>query len=180
MSSSLYFLSGFILYRCYVPVAQWLEHCVSSAKVVGSIPREHMYWQKKSITWMHCKSFWIKASAKYLISKGKVKRSVFFASARTAEAQRSFPLVFMRVCGVSVRSSHKHNHLTRIQGRHSVNPDSHTSVCLDSQLLKSMFSEEHVRLTQWRKQKLICMFVDVNVSWQANRKKRGKWLLLTV
>ncbi len=29
------------LYR--VPVAQWVEHCVSSAKVVGSIPREHMY-----------------------------------------------------------------------------------------------------------------------------------------
>ncbi len=29
-----------------VPVAQWLEHCVSSAKVVGSIPREHTYWQK--------------------------------------------------------------------------------------------------------------------------------------
>ncbi len=27
----------------YVPVAQWLEHCVSSAKVVGSIPREHTY-----------------------------------------------------------------------------------------------------------------------------------------
>ncbi len=25
-----------------VPVAQWLEHCVSSAKVVGSIPREHI------------------------------------------------------------------------------------------------------------------------------------------
>ncbi len=24
-----------------VHVAQWLEHCVSSAKVVGSIPREH-------------------------------------------------------------------------------------------------------------------------------------------
>ncbi len=23
--------------------AQWLEHCVSSAKVVGSIPWEHMY-----------------------------------------------------------------------------------------------------------------------------------------
>ncbi len=46
------------------PVAQWLEHCVSSAKVVGSIPREHMYWQKKCITWMHCKSLWIKASAK--------------------------------------------------------------------------------------------------------------------
>ncbi len=26
-----------------VPVAQWLEHCVSSVEVVGSIPREHMY-----------------------------------------------------------------------------------------------------------------------------------------
>ncbi len=25
-----------------VPVDQWLEHCVSSAKVVGSIPREHL------------------------------------------------------------------------------------------------------------------------------------------
>ncbi len=26
-----------------VPVAQWLEHCVSSAKVVGLIHREHTY-----------------------------------------------------------------------------------------------------------------------------------------
>ncbi len=26
-----------------VPVAQWLEHCVSSAKVVASITREHTY-----------------------------------------------------------------------------------------------------------------------------------------
>ncbi len=26
-----------------VPVAQWLGHCVSSAKVVGSIPREQTY-----------------------------------------------------------------------------------------------------------------------------------------
>ncbi len=26
-----------------VPLAQWLEHCISSAKVVGSIPREHTY-----------------------------------------------------------------------------------------------------------------------------------------
>ncbi len=30
---------------------------------MGSIPREHTYWQK-CITWMHCKSLWIKASAK--------------------------------------------------------------------------------------------------------------------
>ncbi len=29
-----------------VPVAQWLEHCVSSAKVVGSIPREHILTKK--------------------------------------------------------------------------------------------------------------------------------------
>ncbi len=29
----------------HVPVAQWLEHCVSSAKVVGSIPREHTWRQ---------------------------------------------------------------------------------------------------------------------------------------
>ncbi len=43
---------------------QWLEHCTSSAKVVGSIPREHTYWQYKCITWMHCTSLWIKASAK--------------------------------------------------------------------------------------------------------------------
>ncbi len=31
-----------------VPVAQWLEHCVISAKVVGLIPREHTYRQYKS------------------------------------------------------------------------------------------------------------------------------------
>ncbi len=42
------------LIKC-VPVAQWLEHCISSAKVVGSIPREHtdkkMYnLNKSSIT----------------------------------------------------------------------------------------------------------------------------------
>ncbi len=41
-----------------------VEHCVSSAKVVGSISREHTYCQKKCITWMYCKSLWIKASAK--------------------------------------------------------------------------------------------------------------------
>ncbi len=35
-------LPGVLQLHC-VPVAQWLEHCVSSAKVVGSIPREHTY-----------------------------------------------------------------------------------------------------------------------------------------
>ncbi len=50
--------------KACVPVAQWLEHCFGSAKVVGSIPREHTYSQYKCITWMHCKSLWIKASAK--------------------------------------------------------------------------------------------------------------------
>ncbi len=41
-----------------------VEHCIMSANVVGSIPREHTYWQYKCIAWMHCKSLWIKASAK--------------------------------------------------------------------------------------------------------------------
>ncbi len=35
------FLAVYLVF--IVPVAQWLEHCVCSAKVVGSIPREHMY-----------------------------------------------------------------------------------------------------------------------------------------
>ncbi len=42
VSLSLTPLAGFVPVA-HVPVAQWLEHCVSSAKVVGSIPREHMY-----------------------------------------------------------------------------------------------------------------------------------------
>ncbi len=46
-----------------VPVSQWLEHCISSTNVVDSILREHTYWQK-CIAWMHCKSLWIKSSAK--------------------------------------------------------------------------------------------------------------------
>ncbi len=37
-----YFCVTFSHLGC-VPVAQWLEHCVSNAKVVGSIPREHTY-----------------------------------------------------------------------------------------------------------------------------------------
>ncbi len=32
-----------------VPVAQWLEHCVSSTKVVGSIPRKHILTKKKKM-----------------------------------------------------------------------------------------------------------------------------------
>ncbi len=47
------------------------EHWVSSAKVVGSIPRfpvPHIL-TKKCITWLHCKSFWIKASAKCIKEK---------------------------------------------------------------------------------------------------------------
>ncbi len=47
-----------------VAVAQWLEHCVSIAKLVGSIPRKQTFWQYKCIAWMHCKLLWIKASAK--------------------------------------------------------------------------------------------------------------------
>ncbi len=41
-------LNGLFFHKCpsrdiFVPVAQCLEHCVSSAKVVGSIPRERTY-----------------------------------------------------------------------------------------------------------------------------------------
>ncbi len=43
----------------------WLSGSIALAaqKVVGSIPREHTLI-KKCISWMHCKSLWIKASAK--------------------------------------------------------------------------------------------------------------------
>ncbi len=61
-----------------VPVAQWLEHCVSSAKVVGSIPREHMYWLKNVLPeCTHCKSLWIKASAKCINVNVNVKSKAF-------------------------------------------------------------------------------------------------------
>ncbi len=39
--------AGLSISKTAVPVAQWLEHCISSTKVVGSIPREHMYKKKK-------------------------------------------------------------------------------------------------------------------------------------
>ncbi len=45
-SGQRYSMGSYLTTSCVaasVPVAQWLEHCVSSAKVVGSIPREHMY-----------------------------------------------------------------------------------------------------------------------------------------
>ncbi len=42
--------------KCSCACGSVVEHCVSTAKVVGSIPREHT----------HCKSLWIKASAKYI------------------------------------------------------------------------------------------------------------------
>ncbi len=38
-----------------------VERCVSSAKVMGSIPREHMYWQNM----YNLKSLWINVSVKY-------------------------------------------------------------------------------------------------------------------
>ncbi len=38
-----FFAPLYVSHKICVPVAQWLEHCVSSAKVVGSIPREHIY-----------------------------------------------------------------------------------------------------------------------------------------
>ncbi len=47
------------------PVAQLVEHGASNAKIMGSIPRESKRWQNvETVTWMQCKSLWIKASAK--------------------------------------------------------------------------------------------------------------------
>ncbi len=47
------------------PVAQLVEHGVSNAKIMGSIPRESKSWQNvETVTRMQCKSLWIKASAK--------------------------------------------------------------------------------------------------------------------
>ncbi len=47
------------------PVAQLVEHGVSNAKIMGSIPRESKSWSNvETVTWMQCKSLWIKASAK--------------------------------------------------------------------------------------------------------------------
>ncbi len=40
-----------------VPVAQWLEHCVSSCAKVRFPGNTHT--DKKCIAWMHCKSIWI-------------------------------------------------------------------------------------------------------------------------
>ncbi len=43
-----------------------VEHGASNAKIMGLIPRESKSWSnvKKTVTWMQCKSLWIKASAK--------------------------------------------------------------------------------------------------------------------
>ncbi len=45
------------------PVAQLVEHGASNAKIMGSFPRESKSWSNVncySVTWMHCKSLWIK------------------------------------------------------------------------------------------------------------------------
>ncbi len=53
-----YYVDGF-------PVAQMVEHGASNAKIMGLIPRESKSWSNvKTVTWMQCKSLWIKASAK--------------------------------------------------------------------------------------------------------------------
>ncbi len=48
-------------------MAQWLDHCVSSAKIVGSIPREHMcrlIQKTYCLNALHCKSLWINVISK--------------------------------------------------------------------------------------------------------------------
>ncbi len=51
------FLDGSASSYFSFPVAQMVEHGASNAKIMGSIPRE-------TVTWMQCKSLWIKASDK--------------------------------------------------------------------------------------------------------------------
>ncbi len=57
------------------PVAQLVEHGASNAKIMGSIPRESKRWQNvETVTWMQCKSLWIKASAKCINVNVNVKK----------------------------------------------------------------------------------------------------------
>ncbi len=42
-----------------------VEHGTNNAKIMGLIPRESKSWSNvKTVTYMQCKSLWIKASAK--------------------------------------------------------------------------------------------------------------------
>ncbi len=53
-----------LCYRSF-PIAQMVEHGASNANIMGSIPRESESWSNvKTVTWMQCKSLWIKAFAK--------------------------------------------------------------------------------------------------------------------
>ncbi len=57
--------SSFFSHEVSFPVAQLVEHGVSNAKIMGLIPRESKSWSNvETVTWMHCKSLWIKVSAK--------------------------------------------------------------------------------------------------------------------
>ncbi len=61
--SDMYFQLLDLLLRCVCLSTSYPFNLI--LKVVGSIPREHTYWQyKKCIARMHCKSLRIKASAK--------------------------------------------------------------------------------------------------------------------
>ncbi len=57
---SMHFLCNLLKCSC----GSVVEHCVSSAKGCGFDSQEKHILMKKCIAWMHCKSLWIKASAK--------------------------------------------------------------------------------------------------------------------
>ncbi len=64
-----------------LPVAQMVEHGASNAKIMGSIPRESKSWSKvKTVTWMQCKSLWIKASAKCINVNVNVNFTCMFST----------------------------------------------------------------------------------------------------
>ncbi len=47
-------LFSYIYLYLSFPVAQMVEHGVSNAKIMGSIPRESKSWSNvKTVTWMH-------------------------------------------------------------------------------------------------------------------------------
>ncbi len=55
----------YLMFRFLISCGSVVEHCVSSAKGCGfNSQGTHILIKKKCIAWMHCKSLWIKASAK--------------------------------------------------------------------------------------------------------------------
>ncbi len=55
-----------------------VKHGTSNAKIMGLIPRDSKSWSNVKLTWMQCKSLWIKASAK-CINVNVIKTTVLLS-----------------------------------------------------------------------------------------------------